>query len=716
MILSLTKAVDVMGVATIPSHANCPVRKIKQTLICLGNSLFSVWHQWMGNRIGVLCLFLGCLLPPFLPLSSHAFDYFEHKAVSDLAFEHARRSKIHQESFSNIEIDKALKSLGLNQECDPGSLAESFSPEEDFEKHVIIKVCAFLQDTPITFGDLAGLAGDHFEPPNQYDDRKGLLEFGDEILKNVETFTNPFSNEFPRVLATRRHWRQACQWYKETNEPLRKTRMGFRDCFRSSDFIRDWKHFGFYGKGDERDDVPPVPTTGYIPSRAELGEFEKLPNYRGLAQDNKKHFPRRSWQEFLSLHQLALEKAQAYAESSPKNLNLLKEALVWEGFAQHFLHDSFSSGHIASEYGECQSTILLPIACDPNKALLQHTHDVLNGIGLFVEVLSVNGTAETFAKWYAFGDRALFIPEANRHRQIIVFWSSHSIQQVLHEVVRGKGFIIQSPKNEKRINAYCHSNNKEFNKVCVQWIGIFPVPSSKIYKETAPVLVEQVLEKQRGTAPKEFPDLVKFEPAPRNPSCMLGLSCKRSPDFRVPDISLEGWKVSVTWGTVWGDLDELSPNGTVSEARDFNDGGSFEIGYVRETDIPLPYPLLNWNYTGFGVFLIPGTRTSIYPLSIGSWFSPPSRKWSFGYRINTGVRIVEANQQENRSNQIRTRFEISLPIDFVYSIYPPIGVYARAETLTFVFPNLHSKFNIDSLFVGRGSLTFGISYDLAGIL
>ena len=76
-----------------------------------------------------------------------------------------------------------------------------------------------------------------------------------------------------------------------------------------------------------------------------------LPIKRGrmlkLAQDNHDHFLPYAKAAYLTGHLLALNKAREaseYAENESKRF--LHEALSLDGFACHFLTDSFSSGHI----------------------------------------------------------------------------------------------------------------------------------------------------------------------------------------------------------------------------------------------------------------------------------------------------------------------------------------------------------------------------------
>ncbi|MCH7689289.1 MAG: PQQ-binding-like beta-propeller repeat protein [Planctomycetes bacterium] len=59
----------------------------------------------------------------------------------------------------------------------------------------------------------------------------------------------------------------------------------------------------------------------------------------------------------------------------------------------------------------------------------------------------------------------------------------------------------------------------------------------------------------------------------------------RSTNPWVPDLPLEGWKILVTWGPTYGPLDELNSDGSLLSVRNSTTGGSFELGYIRSTDI-----------------------------------------------------------------------------------------------------------------------------------
>lgn len=67
-----------------------------------------------------------------------------------------------------------------------------------------------------------------------------------------------------------------------------------------------------------------------------------------LAKTNHDHFLPYAKEAYLTGHKLAMDKAREASNktNAEEKENLLHEALSLDGFACHFLTDSFSSGHI----------------------------------------------------------------------------------------------------------------------------------------------------------------------------------------------------------------------------------------------------------------------------------------------------------------------------------------------------------------------------------
>jgi hypothetical protein len=118
--------------------------------------------------------------------------------------------------------------------------------------------------------------------------------------------------------------------------------------------------------------------------------------------------------------------------------------------------------------------------------------------------------------------------------------------------------------------------------------------------------------------------------------------------------------------------------------------------------------------------ILPEVRTSLYPLSAGGWYIPQSRLWFAGVRLNLGARLEEGHTEDNPDNRLRAQFEASAVVDAGFEIYAPIAFYIRAEPLTFVGRGWGSttqanRSSVESLFNGRGALTFGLRFDLANV-
>ncbi|MCH8041087.1 MAG: hypothetical protein IH977_12195 [Nitrospinae bacterium] len=717
---------------------------------------------------------------------SGAFDYFEHRIIGNTAYKKAKsqvESNGNQENRNLLadflkkvkDVEKELEFGQLRKDCESG-----FPASWGFDRDAQL-ACHFLNQVPFTFGDLTALAGDHFESPEELQEVvpvfSGQIRTNDKdesgrILATRRQWLNACrwyeglgesqTGKVPNfvleriVKAEREIWRikdmlkiagPSLDDRRQTKGRLAKGEQEFfnlrqqmelanrptiggvmlEKCFREKSEALDSSLSltkAVNGNQSLTKQEYTIGSQGYSPSRTELGEFERLTNYKNLVQRNGSHFPRHSWKEYLTRHFQALQAAWKFAQNRERTDHLTR-AMVYEGFAQHFLHDSFSSGHIGAQYGSCILERPLALGCHPPKVLLQHTHDVLNAVGLSVV------TQESAAKvspgsnnqgrdgWMAFGDQHLMIPEAADHRAVLIKVATDSISEIFQVAMESS----VGKENDKLLNG---------KLLCEKWKAQFPVPSQDHdvkgdnslncdsydfplnNDEDLPLpnssQVPQDLAKFRVQKPFWTPQVVwnTFE-KPLDLNKRLG----RSTNPWVPDLPLEGWKILVTWGPTYGPLDELNSDGSLLSVRNSTTGGSFELGYIRSTDIL-------FNYLGFGAFIVPGTRISVYPLSVGSWFSPPSRKFFLGVRGNLGVRIIKRFQQENPNDRIRTPLEFSLPVDFAYAFYPPASFYIRSELLTFIFNGLNERgpltnIRVDSLFIGRGSITFGFAMDLAGI-
>lgn len=699
---------------------------------------------WLATCLFLCVLFLLCVVFPLYLERCYAFDYFEHKYLGDVAYDLNDK-----ETSGDLKEDLET----VKREMFPTGPSPVKSPDALYRMTE-----KALQELPLSFGDLAALAGDHV---GNVDDLEGMLnkKLGPAFWRG-----DAGKGELDRILVTRRHWYNACRWYKEKYDKASYKELS--DCFekpQSLEKVIFWALESRLKQEDSKDSS--ISSAGYHPSRVELADFEKLSDYVDLAKRNKNHFPVGSWKEYIVAHSDALMEAQYYADRLTQSkvanaqnekeraqkkkteaLEFLKKALLNEGFAQHFLHDSFSSGHIRSEYGSCwdlQEIIPLlsfipPLLCRPTKELLQHTHDELNRIGILVSIRKIpkaNQSAEETKmspdgskvfSWIAYGDRSLLIPEAEAHKHILTYFATESVREV-----------FDVAKNEKKTTG--DEANSIDKKTCENWISRFPMPVKN--DQYAPKY-DQTYCGEIVKAGYSADDLAKFSRSTwtgwKPSSSAWAVSSpsswpvhSRSGDYRVPDLPLEGWKIMVTFGPVFGRFDSYgsairirvrNEGGTgiqefgVTQGFNVIGGGSFEMGYIRSTG--------EWwspNYVGFGFFNVPGYRTSLYPLSLGYWWAPSSRFYFLGLRSNVGARLYESHIEENVSSSGGAKLESNIVFDAGIEIYPPVAFYVRTELVTALVAGIGSgvpnEVAVDSFFSnGHGAITFGIRFDLAQVL
>ena len=325
----------------------------------------STWERGIGIGIGAFAV-LAAVAPPLW-----AFDTFEHRHLGNVAYEQAKRT-VEKNLPQQVRDDLGKFETELEVNKTPCMPSSQIKPSQC----MAIKA---LRRIPVRFGDFAALAGDHAGTPA-------------EVYEMVQNFVQvgKHSEEVTRVLATRRQWERACaqmrRYYSDGGE------LDGVHCVKDG------------GPGSQSADAV-LPLTGYSPQRDEWSEFEGLAGFFNLVSSNQSHFPTHSWREYAVHHYAALQAAKSYKDKivdkegcrdfitmilfkKPKYygedapLCYLRRALVYEGYAQHFLHDSFSSGHIGTEFGTCLPLTVL--ACAPDKHFVNHVHNELNRLGLQV--------------------------------------------------------------------------------------------------------------------------------------------------------------------------------------------------------------------------------------------------------------------------------------------------------------------------------------------
>lgn len=283
-----------------------------------------------------------------LHLPCFAWDFAEHRKIGDRAMS-LMPARLAEEGIfaSEEEADKALLSI-LNMSHMEGTNA--------YAMNELIQL-----PNIVTYGTLCGLAGDHVENPL-------LLETG---LQTHFSKTN-------RTLALE---------FKAMNEFLTgassKELLDINLAYGLL-AIKDLSHFYAYGKGmNEHLRMIDPELIRRLQKPSEVNDvFSKL-----------NHLP--SLSKYFCIHIFAVYLAeeagkQLYAGNRTASNDLMFYAALYEAFAEHFLQDSFASGHQMVRRGFSASAV------SNNKSL----HDFYNTI----PVQTANMKGET---WSAYGDKRL---------------------------------------------------------------------------------------------------------------------------------------------------------------------------------------------------------------------------------------------------------------------------------------------------------------------
>ena len=296
-----------------------------------------------GIRRG--CLLLGTFA---LAVSAFAWDYAEHRKIGDRAMSLMPRYLVENGIFADEETaDKALLNM-LNMSHMPGSNAYAMNE---------------LTQLPniVTYGTLCGLAGDHVENPL-------LLETG---LQTHFSKTN-------RTLALETKAMEEFLTGASSKELL-DINLAYGILA-----IKDLSHFYAYGKSmNEHLKMIDVSLIRRLLHPSEVNVvFGKLNNLPSMSK-------------YFCIHIFAMHLAQEAGKEMRKGdremaSNLMFYATIYEAFAEHFLQDSFASGHQMVRRGFSASAV------SNNKSL----HDFYNTI----PVQTANMKGET---WSAYGDKRL---------------------------------------------------------------------------------------------------------------------------------------------------------------------------------------------------------------------------------------------------------------------------------------------------------------------
>jgi len=360
--------------------------------------------------------------------SAFGFDTFEHFYVGQVAYQQACK-EVANGACANFDISKLLDNDDKSSEpwCQdkPGVagkvgnvvhlLASPFSPswwEVSSSDPEYDRAESALDPTkngiPLGFGDLSALGGD--------------FTSGDcDLFATIKKMKDLDTGEGTALVeATRRHFTNACYWAKKAC-PDGDAGKSCQDQ-SCNDLLT----------GKNGDKIPlPMPREAYVLSRAEAAAFERLPGYPSLALGNQMHFPMHSWSAYRDYHERAIR--------ASKDRRFLR-AMIEEGLAQHFLQDSFSAGHIGSAWGEFRWlphpgppwVRLIPIEYQPNRIVLQRSHDYLNEHGLSVSLpIAINDVDKKgLEEWTAYGDNSLLTRDADFQRRELIGASKISLEEV----------------------------------------------------------------------------------------------------------------------------------------------------------------------------------------------------------------------------------------------------------------------------------------------
>lgn len=292
----------------------------------------------------------GCLLVGISAITNIAFawDFAEHRKIGDRAMSLTPRYLVENGIFPNEAVaDSALLQI-LNMSHLPDSYAYVMNE---------------LTQSPnvVTYGTLCGLAGDHVANPMLLE--TGLQTHFSSANRTLALETKAM-NEFLTGAASKE---------------LLDINLSYGILA-----IKDLSHFYAYGKEmNEHLEMIDPELIRRLQSPTEVNKvFDKLNNLPSMSK-------------YFCIHIFAVYLAQEAGKERRKGdmqmaSNLMFYATMYEAFAEHFLQDSFASGHQMVRRGFSASAV------SNNKSL----HDFYNTI----PVQTANMKGET---WSAYGDKRL---------------------------------------------------------------------------------------------------------------------------------------------------------------------------------------------------------------------------------------------------------------------------------------------------------------------
>lgn len=176
-----------------------------------------------------------------------------------------------------------------------------------------------------------------------------------------------------------------------------------------------------------------------------ISAFIPFGTYIKLAEVNYDHFAPDSLIAYKAGHQYALQTAlkgftQRQAGKTAEAEQLLELAYAQNAFANHYLTDSFSAGHMRTPRRDIANKILLPSSLKLLIANLMHNEDNRHGLN----VVNAEGTS-----WTAYGDGYLYKPEAELQRAVLLDAMQRSVDGVYNTFLTG---VI--PENYPEMNLF----------------------------------------------------------------------------------------------------------------------------------------------------------------------------------------------------------------------------------------------------------------------
>lgn len=164
-----------------------------------------------------------------------------------------------------------------------------------------------------------------------------------------------------------------------------------------------------------------------------ISAFIPFGTYIELAQVNYDHFAPDSLIAYKTGHRYALEtalkaftrKKEGKQEEAQK---LLELAYAQNAYANHYLTDSFSAGHMRTPRRAIAQKVHLPASLNLLIANLMHNEDNKHGLN----VVNAEGTS-----WIAYGDGYLYKPEAELQRAVLLDAMQRSADGIYNTFITG---------------------------------------------------------------------------------------------------------------------------------------------------------------------------------------------------------------------------------------------------------------------------------------